>query len=159
MLLATGLAFAGETSGAPFNISTPQSFREQSAQVRASLSPGGQYAFLSTQDHARVEQEIAAMDALFQRYGNIQAMDGAQRVELYNAQESANWILTRGRYGGIRCAWTPSTGTHIPHTRCWSMRSQGTEINRLIVNDNFCSFSDVYRRAGWLALKKQKVSS
>ncbi|MGH9440020.1 MAG: hypothetical protein ACRD22_19625, partial [Terriglobia bacterium] len=29
--------------------------------------------------------------------------------------------------------------------------SQGTEINRLIVNDNFCYFSDVYRRAGRLA--------
>ncbi|MGH8190229.1 MAG: hypothetical protein ACREP2_02150 [Rhodanobacteraceae bacterium] len=122
LLLATSLAFAGERSGAPFDISTPQSFHEQAARVRAGLSPGGAYGFLSAEDRAKVERQLAVMDALFQRYGNIQAMDGAQRVELYNAQESVNWILTRGRYGDIRCAWTPSTGTHIPHTRCWSMR-------------------------------------
>ena len=114
---------ASEPSGAPFDISTPQSFHQQAAQVRAGLSAGGEYAFLSTPDRARVEQGITTMDVLFQRYGNIEAMDGAGRVELYNAQESVNQILTRGRTGTTRCAWAQQTGTHIPRTLCWSIET------------------------------------
>jgi hypothetical protein len=120
LLLATATALAGEPSAKPFDISTPQSFREQVAQVRTGLNPGGEYAFLSAQDRTRVDHEISTMDALFQRYGNIETMGGAGRVQLYNAQESANSILTRGRAGTIRCAWAQQTGSHIPRTLCWS---------------------------------------
>lgn len=121
LLLATGTAMAGGFDGSqPFDISTPRSFQEQAAQVRAGLGLGGEYAFLSTQDRTRVEQEIAAMTALLQRYGNIETMPGAQRVELYNAQESANMILTRGQSGTTRCRWAQPTGSHIPRTQCWS---------------------------------------
>ena len=124
LLLATGTAMAGGIdSGQPFDISTPQSFQEQAAQVRAGLVGGGEYAFLSTQDRARVEHEIASMSALLQRYGNIEAMAGAQRVELYNAQESANNILTRGRAGTTRCTWAQQTGSHVPRTLCWSTQA------------------------------------
>lgn len=123
LLLATGTAMAGGIdANQPFDISTPQSFQEQATQVRAGLGVGGEYAFLSTQDRTRVEQEIAAMTALLQRYGNIEAMTGAQRVDLYNAQESTNMILTRGRAGTTRCAWTQQTGSRIARTLCWSMQ-------------------------------------
>lgn len=122
LLLATAAAVAGEPSNRPFDISTPQSFHEQVAQVRAGLTPSGTYGFLSAQDRARVEQEIVAMDALIQRYGTVRTMDGAKKVELYNAQESANRILTRGRAGNIRCAWTEQTGSHISRTLCWSTK-------------------------------------
>lgn len=119
LLLATAAAPADQPPGNPLDVSTPQSFREQAAQVRAGLGPGGEYAFLSAQDRARVEHEISAMDAMFRRYGNIEAMGGAGRVELYNAQEAVNGILTRGRSGTIRCAWAEPTGSHIPRTVCW----------------------------------------
>lgn len=123
LLLATTAAWADEPSGKPFDLSTPQSLSEQAAQVRVGLNTGGRYGFLSTDERARVEQEIATMDALFKRYGNIQAMDGARRVELYNAQESANMILTRGREGTIRCEWAQQTGSHVPRTLCWYTRA------------------------------------
>lgn len=124
LLLATGVAMAAEPIGSrPFDLSTPMSFHEQAAQVRAGLNPDGTYGFLSTQDRTRVEQEIDAMDALFQRYGNIDRMGGAVRVELYNAQESVNYILTRGRTGTTRCAWAQQTGSHIPRTLCWSTQA------------------------------------
>lgn len=124
LLLATGTAMAGGIdANQPFDISTPQSFQEQAAQVRVGLGVGGEYAFLSAQDRTRVEQEIAAMAALLKHYGNIEAMTGAQRVELYNAQESANMILSRGRAGTTRCAWTQQTGSRIPRTLCWSMQA------------------------------------
>ena len=120
LLLATAAALADPPPGKPLDVSTPQSFREQAAQVRAGLGPGGEYAFLSAQERARVEREISAMDAMFRRYRNIEAMGGAGRVELYNAQESVNGILTRGRSGTTRCAWAEPTGSHIPRTLCWS---------------------------------------
>jgi hypothetical protein len=123
LLLATTAAWADEPSGKPFDLSTPQSFSEQAAQVRVGLNTGGRYGFLSTDERARVEQEIATMDALFKRYGNIQAMDGARRVELYNAQESANMILTRGREGTIRCEWAQQTGSHVRRTLCGYTRA------------------------------------
>ncbi|HEX5961290.1 MAG TPA: hypothetical protein VFY97_08610 [Rhodanobacteraceae bacterium] len=63
------------------------------------------------------------MTALLQRHGSIEAMTGAQRVALYNAQETANMILTRGRAGTIRCAWTQPTGSHVPRTWCWSTQA------------------------------------
>ena len=100
LLLAASAAMAATPTGSgPFDLSTPQSFHEQAALVRAGLSPRGAYGFLSTRDRAQVEQAIAVMGAMFQRYGNIEAMDSAGRVKLYNAQESANRILTRGRSG------------------------------------------------------------
>jgi len=123
LLLASTATLASEPPGKPFDISTPQSFHEQAAQVRAGLDQGSSYVLLSAQDRARVAQEISAMDMLFQRYGNIEAMGGAQRVELYNAQESVNRILTRGRTGTTRCAWAQQTGSHIPRTLCWSIEA------------------------------------
>ena len=124
LLLAAGAAVAGGIDGGkPFDISTPQSFQEQAAQVRAGLGVGGEYAFLSARDRTRVEREITEMTALLQRNGSIEAMTGAQRVELYNAQETANMILTRGRAGTIRCAWTQPTGSHVPRTLCWSTQA------------------------------------
>ena len=120
LLLTTSGALAVEPGGKPFDISTPQSFQEQAAQVRAGLGVGGEYAFLSTQDRARIDHEISAMDALFQRYGNIETMGGAGRVELYNAQETVNRILMRGQAGTTRCTWAQQTGSHIPRTLCWS---------------------------------------
>ncbi len=119
LMLATALAVANPPSPRPFDISTPHSFQSQAATVRAGLDSSGEYAFLSAQERARVATQIAVMDALFDRYGSVQAMGGAQRVELYNAQESANRILTRGRAGDIRCAWTQQTGSHITRTQCW----------------------------------------
>ncbi|MGH8183517.1 MAG: hypothetical protein ACREPH_07650 [Rhodanobacteraceae bacterium] len=119
--LSAASAVAGEPNGAPFNISTPQSFQAQTAQVRAGMIPGGAYGFASAQDRARVDREIGVMDALFQRYGTVQAMGGAQRVELYNAQETVNHILTRGQAGTTRCTWAQQTGSHIPRTHCWSI--------------------------------------
>ncbi|HKV64903.1 MAG TPA: hypothetical protein VJN66_00820, partial [Rhodanobacteraceae bacterium] len=57
LLLATGTAMAGGIdANQPFDISTPQSFQEQAAQVRVGLGVGGEYAFLSAQDRTRVEQ-------------------------------------------------------------------------------------------------------
>lgn len=123
LLLVTGVAMAGEPSGRPFDISTPQSFRDQAAQVRAGLQPDGAYAFVSALDRAMVGRELQTMAALFQRHGTIEAMDGAQRVELYNAQEAVNRILTRGRTGTTRCAWAQQTGSHIPRTLCWSTQA------------------------------------
>ncbi|WIG56200.1 MAG: hypothetical protein OJF61_001988 [Rhodanobacteraceae bacterium] len=120
-LLAASAAFAGEPVNGPFDISTPQTFEQQAAQVSAGMQAGGAYGFLSAQERARVEQEIMAMRTLFQRYGNIETMDGARRVELYNAQESVNQILTRGQAGSTRCAWAQPTGSHIPRTSCWSI--------------------------------------
>lgn len=120
LLLVTAAAVAGAPVDAPFDISTPQSFRAQAAQVRAGLDPGGAYGSVSAHDRTRVEQQINMMDALFQRYGTVQAMDGAGRVELFNAQETVNRILTRGSNGNIRCVWTQQTGSHIPRTLCWS---------------------------------------
>lgn len=121
LLMTTAVAFAGEPANRPFDISTPQSFELQAAQVRAGMNPGGAYGFATVQDRTRVEQEIAVMDALFHRYGTIQTMGGAQRVELYNAQQTVNRILTRGQYGTTRCTWEQQTGSHIPHTLCWSI--------------------------------------
>lgn len=123
LLLATGIAVAGAASGHPLDISTPQSFRDQAAQVEAGLQPDGAYAFVSARDRATVEQQLQAMTSLFQRYGTIESMDGARRVELYNAQELINRILTRGRTGATRCAWARQTGSHIPRTLCWSTQA------------------------------------
>lgn len=121
-LLATSLALAAEPAGKPFDISTPGSFQSQAAEVRTGLAPRGAYAFLSSRQRMQVEQHITEMATLFNQFGTIQAMDGAQRVALYNAQAASNWILTRGRYGSIRCAWNPTTGSHIPRTQCWSIQ-------------------------------------
>ena len=119
MLLASSLACAGTGPARPFDISTPDSFHAQSTAVEAGFAAGGAYDFLSRQDQATVRETIAKMDALFQRYGTIEAMDGATRVDLFNAQESANRILTQGRAGNIRCEWTPPTGSHVARTHCW----------------------------------------
>ncbi len=118
-VLVAGAALASPAPAKPFNISTPESFHAQLAQVQAGMQAGGAYAFLSARNRARVEEQIATMSAMFQRHGNIQAMDDAQRVELYNAQETANHILTRGREGNVRCAWIPPTGSHVAKTHCW----------------------------------------
>ncbi len=120
-LFAAGAVPAAEETNAPFDISTPESFQQQAAAVRAGLQPGGTYSFLAAQERAAVEEQIDRMDNLLKRYGSIETMSGADRVRLFNAQETADRILTRGRAGMVKCAWGPITGSHIPRTMCWQL--------------------------------------
>lgn len=119
-LLCAGPAFAGDDANAPFDLSSPQSFQQQAASVREGLQPGGRYAFLNSQDRARVDQKIAEMDALFEQSGSIEAMNGAERVRLFNAQEETDRLLTGNNGESIKCEWTAPTGSHVPRTMCWS---------------------------------------
>lgn len=123
-VLGTGPAFAGDAPNAPFDLSTSASFQQQAAQVRAGLQPGGQYTYLGAEDRARLDQQIALMGALFERRGSIEAMSGAERVRLFNAQEEADRLLTGNRGEWIKCEWAPITGSHIARTLCWTIYTQ-----------------------------------
>lgn len=121
-LLGAGPAFADDDANAPFDLSSPQSFQQQAVSVREGMQPGGRYAFLDSQDRARVDQKIAEMGALFEQRGSIEAMSDSERVRLFNAQEEADRLLTGNNGESIKCEWTAPTGSHVPRTQCWTYR-------------------------------------
>jgi hypothetical protein len=93
-------------------------FAAVSDHVRELMAPGGRFEFVNTQERATVDTDLAQMQSLFDKFGTVDAMDAASRIQLYNNQSEVNAILTRRDGDREICDQEKSTGSNIPKTIC-----------------------------------------
>ncbi|WP_157971338.1 hypothetical protein [Dyella sp. C9] len=97
---------------------TRDDFDTVAARVREQMSPGGRFEFVTVTEHQTVESDLTRMQASFDRFGNVSAMDAPAKIQLYNDQSEINAILTRRDGDREVCESALPTGSNIPRTTC-----------------------------------------
>jgi len=124
-LLVPALALACAATGAKenyheksFNADTKEKFQQVSENIRKEMNEGGRYEYVTPKEHKTIEDKLGEVEALFTQYGSIADMKQDQKVQLFNAQETVNSILTHRDRDRVICKNEAPLGSHIPVTSC-----------------------------------------
>ncbi|MBO9664623.1 hypothetical protein [Dokdonella sp.] len=114
---STAVAKRGEAAWT-FKADTPAAFAEQATKVREGMRPSGPYAGISASDRRVVESELDKIGALLERKGSASALSDGEQVELANAQERVNAILTRNDGDRLVCTYERRSGSNFKYKNC-----------------------------------------
>ncbi len=113
-----------------FNIGSMEEFDRQVADVQAEMSNGGQYAEIGRKDRAALDTEFARMRSLLDRKFSTGRLEDRDQVELANAQERANAILTRNDGDRLICTWERRSGSNFKYKSCMTASQRDGERRR-----------------------------
>lgn len=105
----------------PVAADTPEKFAQTADQVRKEMSTGGRYEFISPSDKAKAEADMESMASMLQKSGSVAAMNQDQKVQLFNAQEHLNGILTHSDRNRLICENTAPTGSNLRRPTCMTV--------------------------------------
>lgn len=88
------------------------------AAVKKEMVPGGRYEFVDRSERATIDTNLAEMQALFDKYVDVAAMDKDAKLQLYVDQENVNAILTRRDDRRMICKSERPLGSLIPKRVC-----------------------------------------
>jgi len=120
LVFVLGATGAAEKSKAIVKADTKESFEPVAAYVRKEMAPNGQYGYIKPDEREKVEAGLTEMSKLFDANGSVEQMDKATKVELFNAQEVVNSILTLRDRDRLICERGAQTGSRIVSTSCRS---------------------------------------
>src|SRR5579859_2624926 len=101
---------------------TKDEFAAVADHVRQQMSPGGRFDSLNKGDQDTVGRDLTAMESMYDKFGNVDAMDQATKVDLYNKQSEVNGLLTRHDADREVCEQVKPMGSNIPKTVCRTQR-------------------------------------
>jgi len=93
-------------------------FTQISADVRNQMRPGGHYESLRPKERVQVDQGLNEMAALFDKYPTVESMNLQAKLDLFNAQEKVNSVLSLGDRDRMVCKKQVPLGSHIPVVQC-----------------------------------------
>lgn len=123
LLLGLVLAAAATTAhassaGQDLNVQN-QPLNAQAAKIRTELADGETYSEITPADRDTVLGLLQQMETQLEAAGGVEAMSEPQQVELFNAQEQINTILTGVRADSrVICRRTQVTGSHRRQVNC-----------------------------------------
>lgn len=121
---------AAESAGTRDAAHTAAAFAKQAAQVREQMRPGGRYAFLDATERATVDRDLTRIGELLGKRGTVDGLTDQEQVELINAQEEANALLTRNEDGArMVCRYEQLTGSRMRSKVCRT-EAQWAELER-----------------------------
>lgn len=104
---------------------TKDEFAAVADHVRQQMAPGGRFDSVNKNDQETVNRDLGSMESLYDKFGQVDAMDQASKIQLYNSQSEVNAILTRNDGNREVCEQVKPMGSNIPKTVCKTQR----EIN------------------------------
>ena len=122
-------ASAAKGAAWKFVVDTPEAFAVQAAMVRKDMGPDGRYREVSADERRVVEAELEKIEGLLQRKGSATRLNDSEQVELVNAQEHINAVLTKKDGDRLICTMEPRTGTKFKMKTCMTA-SQREERRR-----------------------------
>lgn len=94
-------------------------FAAQRATIERALADGKTYAEISSADRSEVRSSLDRMSALLEGGKTADSLSEAEKVELFNAQETVNTLLTRAASDSrVVCTRVEVTGSHRKQSRC-----------------------------------------
>jgi hypothetical protein len=97
---------------------TKAAFDRIAGEVRTEMTGDGRYAYVKPDERRKVEAALDEMGRLFDEHQTVAGMDKATRVELFNAQETVNAILTLRDRDRLVCERAAQPGSRIVGTTC-----------------------------------------
>ena len=119
---------------------TKDEFAAVADRVRQQMAPGGRFESVKKGDQATVNRDLGSMQSLYDKFGTVDAMDQASKVQLYNNQSEVNAILTHNDADREVCEQIKPMGSNIPKTVCKTQRqineenSQSQQLKQDIMN-------------------------
>lgn len=135
LVVCGGSAIAKEAGQAPkFAADSLEAFEPQAAKVRKDMQASGQYSGISATDRGAVEADLDKIGNLLKLKGSASALNDADQVQLLNAQERVNAVLTRNDDGRLVCTYERKTGSNFKEKICLTAR-QREDIRRTAQQD------------------------
>lgn len=104
-------------------------FAQQAKQVREEMQTQGRYGDIGSADRSEVEANLDKMQKLFDERGSVSKMNNAEQVDLANAQEKINALLTSNDGDRKICTLEQRSGTHFKTKICMTARERA-EVTR-----------------------------
>jgi hypothetical protein len=101
---------------------TKDEFAAVADHVRQQMAPGGRFDSMNKDDQDTVNRDLSGMSSLYDKFGTVDAMDQASKVDLYNKQSEVNALLTRHDEDREVCEQVKPMGSNIPKTVCRTQR-------------------------------------
>ena len=108
---------AGKT-GTFVNAGTRADFDAAVQATRQEMKTGGRFEFTDRRQRETINDRFATMQALFDKYGSVDKMPDAAKLELFNDQEKINGILTHTDANRLVCRTELPVGSHLPVKHC-----------------------------------------
>jgi hypothetical protein len=129
LALIAALMFAGGAVAAdkPDNILNARKkaeFDQQADSVRTQMRTGGRYEFVNAHERTVIERRLDQMASMFDRHADGSNVNDQELVDLLNAQEEINAILTKKDGKRLICTRSAPTGSHRPVNNCISYRDR-----------------------------------
>jgi len=99
-------------------------FAEQAAAVQEEMKPGGRFGAIGAADRSEVERNLVILQKLFDERSATSRMDNREQVQLANAQEKINALLTGNDDERLICTLEQRSGTHFKTKICQTARQR-----------------------------------
>ncbi len=139
-LLLPALSFAKDQKRSIVDPANKQQFAEQAAAIRDAMKRGGRFQYLTVDELNSVNEQLDAIAAMLQRR-ETERFGSDEQLDLLQAQENANAILTRRDGDSLICERRAPTGSNFKIKKCVTY----TEHMRTR-EDTQQTFSDQIRR-------------
>ncbi len=148
------LPILGHAASAPSKmvVDTPQAFEAQAAQVRKEMGPHGKYGGISADERTAVNADLDKIDALLRKQSATAKLKDSEQVDLMNAQERINAVLTRNEGNRLVCTLEARTGTKFKDKVC---RTQA-EIDSIRLNSQQGFQDDLMRGSALMEMPKDR---
>lgn len=103
---------------------TPEAFKAQAAEVRKQMGTDGKYGAIDVADRTAVDADLDKIEALLARKGSATKLSDNEQVDLMNAQERINALLTKNDGNRLICTMEARSGTHFKQKVCQTARER-----------------------------------
>ncbi len=143
--VVAGPAAANEKQPAwKFRADTPEAFEAQAAEVRKEMGTDGKYGAIDVTDRTAVDADLDKIKALLNSKGSASKLNDSEQVDLMNAQERINAVLTKNDGNRLICTMEMRSGTHFRQKICQTARerdevrrkSQQAQQDQMLKNPN-----------------------
>jgi hypothetical protein len=127
LAMSAGVVQAKQKVQSVVNAQNKSQFETQADGIRAQMRSGGRYQFVNERERATVERRLDQMAKLLDAHADGSVMSEKEKVELLNAQEEVNGILTQRDGKRLICSNRAPTGSHLPKNTCRTYADQERE--------------------------------
>ncbi len=115
----------------------PTDFPELIAMIREEIQPRGRWEYVPDSERPLLETQLKVMEKLLAGHASVDELSNDEKLQLINAQEHANAILTQHDGRRLICERHTPTGSHRPKNICVTLaqRRQATEDSRRFLDD------------------------
>ncbi|MGH8232598.1 MAG: hypothetical protein ACREPU_00135 [Rhodanobacteraceae bacterium] len=97
---------------------TADNFAAIVAAIHQQMLPLGRWQYIDKDERATIDGNFADMQRLYDKFGSVDKMDQAAKVQLLTDQNTVNAILTRRDGDRLICQSMMPVGSHLPVKTC-----------------------------------------